>query len=247
MVETFYAVLELKLLMAIGITALGGLMLGYCGWGGAMVSMPLLVFLYGPVEALAIMVVGYFILLVSLVRSAIFTVDWHVMKYLLVSIVLLVPVGNLFLFLLDPILIRRAIGFIICFFSILILFGWRYRGPFGGIPSAATGAISGFINGFIGLGGPPLVIYLMATDKEADVQRACILVGMTLLTGMVIITLTVQGGFNLETVYRGLMTTPLQWVGGAIGAWLFSRIPSEFSKKFTISALIFLGISVALF
>ena len=87
----------------------------------------------------------------------------------------------------------------------------------------------------------------MATDKEADVQRACILVGMTLLAGMVIITLIVQGGFNLETVYRGLMTTPLQWVGGAIGAWLFSRIPSEFSKKFTISALIFLGISVALF
>ena len=117
MVETFYAVLELKLLMAIGVTFLGGLMLGYCGWGGAMVSMPLLVFLYGPVEALAIIVVGYFILLVSLVRSAISAVDWHVMKYLLVSIVLLVPVGNLFLFLLDPILIRRAIGFIICFFS----------------------------------------------------------------------------------------------------------------------------------
>ena len=53
MIESFQAVLELRLLRAVGINFLVGLMLGYTGWGGAMASMPLLAFLFGPIEALA--------------------------------------------------------------------------------------------------------------------------------------------------------------------------------------------------
>ena len=58
MLETFIAVLTTDLLWAMIITCAGGLMLGYTGWGGAMVSMPFLTILYGPVEALVILIIG---------------------------------------------------------------------------------------------------------------------------------------------------------------------------------------------
>ena len=165
---------------------------------------------------------------------------------LLVATVICVPIGNWFLFLLEPEIIKRFIGIIIVSASILILFGWRYRGRLGHGPAAVAGALSGLINGFIGLGGPPMVIYLMAIDKTAEVQRACILVGMAVVSIMIIITLAIGGVFTLETVFRGLLTTPLQWIGGALGAWLFLKIPVEIFKKFTLVALVLLGVWVAI-
>ncbi len=247
MIESFYAVLEFKLLLAVGITFLGGLMLGYTGWGGAMVSMPLLAFLFGPVEALAIMIIGALFLTVNLFPGAARKADWQIMKPLLIATVICVPIGSWFLFFLDPDLVRRIIGIIIMSASLLILFGWRYRGPQGTGPAAVTGVISGLINGFVGLGGPPTVIYLMALDKPAEMQRACILVVMAMVSLVIVISIAVGGGFTLETVYRGLITTPLQWAGGALGAWLFLKIPVEIFKKITLVALVGLGISVAVF
>jgi len=245
MIESFYTVLDLNLVWAIGITFLGGLMLGYTGWGGAMVSMPLLAFLFGPVEALAIMIIGALFLTVHLFPGAARKADWGIMTPLLIATVICVPIGSWFLFFLDPELIRRIIGIIIMSASVLIFFGWRYRGPQGPGPAAVTGVISGFINGFVGLGGPPLVIYMMAIDKPAEIQRACILVAMALVSVVIVISVAIGGGFTLETVYRGLLTSPLQWAGGALGAWLFVKIPAEIFKKFTLLALVVLGVSVA--
>ena len=247
MIESFQAVLELRLVWAVGITFLGGVMLGYTGFGGAMVSMPLLVFLFGPIEALGIIIIGYSVLLVHLLPAAVRKADWQIIKPILFAIVIFVPIGNWFLFFLDPYLIKKIIGFIIFFFSALILLGWRYRGPSGTVPSAITGAVSGVISGFIGLGGPALVVYIMANDRQAEVQRACILVGMALLATMVFVNLGFRGGFTIETIYRGLVATPTQWGGGVIGAWLFARAPEEIFKKFTLVALIVLGASVAVF
>ena len=169
------------------------------------------------------------------------------MTPMLIATVICAPIGSWFLFFLDPGIIRRIIGLIIISSSVLILFGWRYRGPQGSAPSAATGAIAGLINGFIGLGGPPMVIYLMAIDKSADVQRACILVGMAVVSVVIFITLSMAGVFTFETVLRALATTPLQWAGGIFGAWLFVQVPAEIFKKFSLFALVCLGVSVAIF
>ena len=47
MLETFNIILTTDLIWAMVATFAGGLMLGYTGWGGAMVSMPFLTILYG--------------------------------------------------------------------------------------------------------------------------------------------------------------------------------------------------------
>ena len=73
------------------------------------------------------------------------------------------------------------------------------------------------------------------------------LVVMAMVSLVIVISIAVGGGFTLETVYRGLITTPLQWAGGALGAWLFLKIPVEIFKKITLVALVGLGISVAVF
>ena len=245
MLETFIAVLTTDLIWAMVITFAGGLMLGYTGWGGAMVSMPFLTILYGPVEALVIMIIGALLVTAYLFPTAARIADWRRMTPILIGMAVCVPIGNLLLFALEPNLIRRIIGWLIVGASILILSGWRYSGPQGAGASATTGAISGLINGFVGLGGPPLVIYMLALKLSAAVQRANALVFMAITSALVLGSTFVGGGVTLENSFLGVLTAPFQIAGGWLGARLFLKLPAELFKKFSLVALIVLGGIVA--
>ena len=245
MIETFIAVLTTDLIWAMVITFAGGLMLGYTGWGGAMVSMPFLTILYGPVEALVIMIIGALLVTAYLFPTAARIADWRRMTPILIAMADCVPIGSLLLFALEPNLIRRIIGWLIVGASILILSGWRYRGPQGAGASATTGVISGLINGFVGLGGPPLVIYMLALKQSAAVQRANTLVFMAITSVLVLGSTFVGGGVTLENSFLGVLTAPFQIAGGWLGARLFLKLPAELFKKFSLVALIVLGGIVA--
>jgi len=245
MIETFNAVLTTDLIWAMVVTFAGGLMLGYTGWGGAMVSMPFLTILYGPVEALVIMIIGALLVAAYLFPTAARIADWRRMTPILIAMAVCVPIGNLLLFALEPNLIRRIIGWLIVGASILILSGWRYRGPQGAGAGAATGVISGLINGFVGLGGPPLVIYMLALKQSAAVQRANTLVFMAITSVLILGSTFIGGGVTLENSFLGMLTAPFQIAGGWLGARLFLKLPAELFKKFSLVALIVLGGIVA--
>ena len=245
MLETFIAVLTTDLIFAMVITFAGGLMLGYTGWGGMMVSMPFLTILYGPVDALVILIIGSLLVTAYLFPTAARIADWRRMTPILIAMAVCVPIGNLLLFALEPNLIRRIIGWLIVGASILILSGWRYSGPQGAGASATTGAISGLINGFVGLGGPPLVIYMLALKQSAAVQRANTLVFMAIASVLILGSTFVGGGVTLENSFLGVLTAPFQIAGGWLGARLFLKLPAEFFKKFSLVALIVLGGIVA--
>ena len=245
MLETFIAVLTTDLIWAMVITFAGGLMLGYTGWGGMMVSMPFLTILYGPVDALVILIIGALLVTAYLFPTAARIADWRRMTPILIGMAVCVPIGNLLLFALEPNLIRRIIGWLIVGASILILSGWRYSGPQGAGASATTGAISGLINGFVGLGGPPLVIYMLALKLSPAVQRANALVFMAITSAFVLGSTFVGGGVTLENSFLGVLTAPFQIAGGWLGARLFLKLPVELFKKFSLVALIVLGGIVA--
>ena len=245
MTETFIDVLTTDLIWAMVVTFAGGLMLGYTGWGGAMVSMPFLTILYGPVNALVILIIGALLVTAYLFPTAARIADWRRMTPILIAMAVCVPIGNLLLFALEPNLIRRIIGWLIVGASILILSGWRYSGPQGVGASATTGVISGLINGFVGLGGPPLVIYMLALKLSAAVQRANALVFMAITSVLVLGSTFVGGGVTLENSFLGVLTAPFQIVGGWLGARLFLKLPAEIFKKFSLVALIVLGGIVA--
>ena len=245
MLETFIAVLTTDLIWAMVIMFVAGLMLGYTGWGSAMVSMPILTILYGPVAALVIMIIGALLVAAYLFPTAARIADWRRMTPILIAMAVCVPIGNLLLFALEPNLIRRIIGWLIVGASILILSGWRYSGPQGAGASATTGAISGLINGFVGLGGPPVVIYMLALKQSAAVQRANTLVFMAIASVLILGSTFVGGGVTLENSFLGVLTAPFQIAGGWLGARLFLKLPVELFKKFSLVALIVLGGIVA--
>ena len=212
-----------------------------------MVMMPLMAVLYGPVQALAIILIGGMLVSAELFPWAVRRVDWREMWPLFIGIAVSIPAGTYLLFILDPALVIRIIGFLIIGAAVLQLTKWSYTGPRGVAPAATAGMACGVINGFAGLGGPPLVLYVLAKPDPPEQQKANILVAVTIVSVGVFISVAVGGGVTEQVLARGVIVSPAQMAGAWLGAWFFKVLPGDVFKKFSLIMLIILGVMVAIF
>lgn len=246
LLELIQTILTIDLLAAIGIGFTGGLMHGFTGWGGAMVMMPLMSLMYGPVQSLGIILIGGMLVSAKLFPWAAKRTDWQEMKPLLGAIVLAIPAGTYLLFQLELSLVIKIIGVIIMMSALLQLSGWSYKGPRGAVPAASAGLACGFINGFSGCGGAPLVLYILSKPVPAEIQRANLIIAVTVISFCVFTFLVIGGGMDGRSLARGVIIAPIQLLGAWIGAGLFQRLPGEVFKRFSLIMLIVLGLSVTI-
>jgi len=203
--------------------------------------------MYGPVQSLGIILIGGMLVSAKLFPWAAKRTDWQEMKPLLSAIVLAIPAGTYLLFQLELSLVIKIIGVIIMMSALLQLSGWSYKGPRGAVPAASAGLACGFINGFSGCGGAPLVLYILSKPVPAEIQRANLIIAVTVISFCVFTFLVIGGGMDGRSLARGVIIAPIQLLGAWIGAGLFQRLPGEVFKRFSLIMLIVLGLSVTIF
>ena len=129
-VEPFAAALTIvraaDLLWALAIAALAGLVLGFTGFGGALVIMPLMAILYGPVEALGLMGISAFLASLPIGWTAAHKTNWPEVGPMVVALIVTVPIGTSFLFYVDPVTMKRMIGISVIFAALILYSGWIY-------------------------------------------------------------------------------------------------------------------------
>src|SRR5262245_13350041 len=109
-------VLDINLLMAALVAVMSGVIHGYTGFGAALFMTPLFAILFGPVEAIAIACVIGICGSAQLYPSAARHAAWRELIPIFAGIVVLTPLGTMFLFKTDPELVRRAMGVFIFVF-----------------------------------------------------------------------------------------------------------------------------------
>ena len=238
---------DAALVAALGIAVLNGLIQGYTGFGGALLMVPLLSVLYSPVEAIAMVGIAIICGSAQLYPSAVRQAVWPELFPIFLGLVVFVPLGAYLLFHLDPQLVRRSMGGFILVFAVILMSGWIYRGPRGILPSALVGALAGSITGASGVGGPPIALYYLASPHPPDVQRANIIIGVTVMTIAVLTAVGVGGGFTTEIVLRGLYLTPAYLIGVWSGARLFMAVPKSYFRHVALWILVATGFAVLVF
>ena len=231
MTETILATLDVDLAIALLVAIAAGMAHGFTGFGGALVAMPLYAVLFGPVEALAILVFAGVVGSAQLTVRAMRIVRWPHVFPMMVAAIIFTPLGVISLVTIDPDLIRRAIGILVLAGALVIGFGWTYKGPRNTASGAAAGALAGYLTGSTGMGGPPLAAYMLAFPDPADVQRANIVVMTALLITVTLVGLFIAGSFHLETIVRTILLTPVYMFGAWWGGRLFhSRFQTLFRR-----------------
>ena len=220
--------------LAAAIAAVAGVIRGITGFGGAMVMSPPLALLLGPVFTVPLV-----LLLESLAGAPMLVqtrhlVRWRVIGPILAAACLCAPIGTYFLVKVDPDVMRRVIAGVVIVFALILLRGWRYTGPQRLPTSLGLGAFAGSMVGATSMGGPPVIIYLLAGPDPIEVTRANLTYFVSGISLAAVVMLWLAGVLGMQGLALAALFTPGYYLGMVAGTRLFSRFNDRRFRQFTL-------------
>ena len=217
-----------------------GLIRGFSGFGSAMVNAPMLSLLWGPTIGVPVAALVEFVPAIQLTPRAIPDAQWRLMWLLGIPALILIPAGSWLLVSLPNEIVRRVVGGVVLLLVATLWSGWRYKGQRTAPLSIFVGAVSGLLSGTTGIGGPPIILYLMAGGDRPAVLRANMIGYFTIVLVGLTVTFAFLGLFGPVVLWRtGFLVIPFV-VGIFVGAKLF---PFASERTFRNIALAVLAVS----
>jgi uncharacterized membrane protein YfcA len=222
-----------------GLTAFAaGLMRGFAGFGSAMLMAPVFAVLMGPEHAVPVIVAVELPMGAYLFVGARKNVEWgFVIPMALIAIVFM-PLGIWALLTVDKSILTIGISCIVLVFVCLLAAGWRYRGPRPLPLTLGIGAASGAMMATSSVGGPPVLIYMLAAERPAAQIRADIIAYFLLTSGALVILVLWFSPAALAALVDAAVLLPVMLIGSALGSRL-AGIGSD--TVYRIIAYIFLA------
>ena len=146
-------------------------MRGFVGFGGALISILVVSLLIGPRAAVAIAAISGIPAMFQLLPAAIKHSERNFVLPFAIATLAAAPLGTLVLVSLDQALMKMAIAAFVLLMVAMLWRGWSLSAG-GTTGTVAAGAISGFIQGSAGIGGPPAVTVALSRPGTAQQQRA---------------------------------------------------------------------------
>jgi uncharacterized membrane protein YfcA len=199
-----------------------GVVRGFSGFGSAMIIMPAASSVLSPVEAIIFLVSVEILGPLPNLPNA-----WRAGKprdivLLIAGAVLMLPVGLWFLLVLDPTVFGWIVSGIVLGLLALMISGWRYRGVLTRGIKLLTGCLSGFMTGFSGIPGPPVIMLYMTSTLPVSVIRANFTMYLVALDLILFPVLWLMGHLDWAIVVLGLMTAIPYLLANVVGARLFN-------------------------
>ncbi|MDA5093877.1 TSUP family transporter [Aliiroseovarius sp. KMU-50] len=149
-----------------------GLVRGFTGFGTALIFLPIASQIIDPVAAVAALIVMDIIGPIPALPGAMRDGHPKDMMRLVGGLALVLPVGLVVLFVIDPSVFKLAVSFISLGMVGLLISGFRYHGVLTPKLVWATGGMAGLLGGAAGVPGPPVILLYMASTHPAKVIRA---------------------------------------------------------------------------
>jgi uncharacterized membrane protein YfcA len=229
--------------VAAAATLVAGLVRGFAGFGSAMLMAPIFAVLFTSsdmVITVTVIEVGVSLQLWPATRQH---VQWHgKIAPLSIAAVLAMPLGLWLLTSLDKQLTIKLVSAIVLAFVLLSFAGWSYRGRLYLGATVAVGAVSGAMMASTGIGGPPVLMYLLAKEEPPEVHRANI-IGYFMATSVALIALSlVTGVVGIDALLRAVVQMPLMLLGAWIGGRLFRFADPKLYRTVALLLLLCVGL-----
>ena len=230
-----------RILMALAVTAIAGLMRGYSGFGTAILLAPIYSVLWGPRGGVPVMLVMELFVSMQLLPKALGQADRRVILPIGGAAVLCTPIGAFILLTADQDLLRRFIGGFVLVFGLLLMSGWRYHGSRPLSLNVAVGTVAGLLKGATGMSGPPVILYLLAGPEEARRHRANLILFFATIAVISVIPPALAGLIGWGVVAKLLLLLPVLLLCVPVGARLFHVVPESWYRRLALGLLIFTG------
>ena len=219
---------------------ISGLIRGFSGFGSAMVNAPILSLLWGPTVGIPVAALIELVPAIQLTPKAIPNANWRLVWLMGIPALILIPLGSWLLTTLPADFIRRFVALIVLMLVITLWSGWRYKGKRTTSSTNLVGSCSGLLSGATGMGGQPVILYLMAGKESAKELRAILVCYFTIILVGLMISFGFLGLFSQSVIWQTIFLVLPFLIGIFIGALLF---PLAAEKTYRNISLLFLVIS----
>ncbi len=230
---------------------IAGTIRSFTGFGGGLVLAPLLSVFMTPSDMVVVVLLLNFLTSVQSLPSTWKTTDWRMVISLSIPALFGVPLGVWLIEWLDPNLIRRLIGVIVAGLACLMLIGWKYSGRRGRAQDCVVGVTSGALTAIAGVGGPPLVLYLLsAKDISPVALRSFFMMFFCFAQLSTMAFFLYQGLINKAQLIYSLTFAPVYLVSTVLGTYLFKKAVRgsvDLIKRFTLWFLLIVGLATLAF
>ncbi len=245
---TFAAALaERRLVMAMAVAALAGLVRGFSGFGGAMIYMPLAAAIYDP------RIAAVTILLVDFASTSPFAIremrrcNWREVLPVSIAMAVGVPFGTWALIALDPIVLRWCISIMVLSLLPPLALGWRFHGEPRLLVTLGVGLFSGVSAGAVQIAGPPVILYWLSRVGSSVTVRANIMVFFMICGVVLIAAYAFEALFTAQTLALSLLLGIFYLGGVGLGSFIFRGASDELYRRvayliITLAALLSLPV-----
>jgi uncharacterized membrane protein YfcA len=209
------------LIWLVAAVCVAGVVRGFAGFGSAMIIMPVASSVLSPVEAVTFLICAELVGPLPNVPAAWREGTRRDAGFLVIGALLALPLGLWALSLLDPVQFGWIVSGTVIVLLALTASGWRLKRGLSPRLIVGTGALGGFMTGFAGLPGPPVIMLYMASSLPVRVIRANFLLYLVALDLMLFAMLWSFGMMNWSIVVLGLLVGVPNLIANMIGARLF--------------------------
>lgn len=235
--------LDLTLILALGAALVAGMVRGFAGFGTAMIMVPALSALYSPVVAVPVMLIVDLIGTLPLVPPAFRRCAWRTVIPMAVCAGLFVPIGALVLVGVPARPLAVAIGLIVLVVTVVLATGVRYAGKPTRTMDLGVSAVAGLMNGATGMGGPPIVLFWLASQTDARLIRANVIALFTLMSAATFPTMGAIGLFTGQTLGLALVCLPVFVSALLAGSRIFGLADERVFRR--VALVVIAGIAAA--
>lgn len=233
--------LSAAFVVAIFAALLAGTVTGLTGFGLALISTPILLFVYEP--RTVVVLTAIFSIFIS---SAVVWDSWQVARRRLV-VALLIPAiigvvaGAEVLSVIDPDYVRLGVGVIVIFSAMLLVRDIRLPGADTRWGTIVAGSASGALSTSTGLAGPPIVLLLASRDLPKHEFRGTSALYFLPMSIVGLAVLGLRGLVEPGEISLGLLLIPAAIAGKAVGTVLLKHVSEKTFRALTLGLVILTG------
>jgi uncharacterized membrane protein YfcA len=233
--------LSAVLLVALFAALLAGFVTGLTGFGLALISTPILLFVYEPKTVVVLTTIFSIV-----INSAVVWDSWSEARRRL-ALALLIPalfgvvLGVEVLRIIDPDYVRLGVGVIVIFSALLLVRDIRLPGTGSRWGTLVAGSASGALSTSTGLAGPPIVLLLASRDLPKHEFRGTSALYFLPMSVVGLVVLAFRGLVDGPEISLALLLIPAAVAGKAAGTALLGRVSERAFRALTLGLVILTG------
>ena len=224
-------------LMGFLAVAFAGALRAFSGFGFALAGVPLLALIFGPAQAVPIVLVLEVIGGLQMAPMIRKQVDWSAVGLLLPAALLAAPLGVWALSILSADWLRLVIAVALVGAVIVIATGARLPANTPRKWILTVGGLSGLMAGSTAMSGPPVLVYFMARADEASRNRASMMMYFLFISTATVAVGVISGVVTLQTVAIGALFSPALIASNLLGHWLFGLTRDDLYRRISFGLL----------